>query len=243
MQTKIVRYRPWLMLVLRTPLFAAIQGIFALGFLIEGKNSPWEASAAWWPIVVTLGNLVTLALLIHFYKVEGGNYWSIFKVQKSSLWKDLLVMLGLFVLTAPISYIPNVSLGKALFGDANATLEWFIRPLPMWAIYFSLVAFSVSQGLIELPNYVLYVLPGLEKNGMSRWGATIITSIFLSLQHIAIPLLFDIRFLTWRALMFLPFAFFTAICLRWRPRLMPFFAIGHALMDAMTITMFLPFGY
>lgn len=231
------------MLVIRTLLFAAIQGIFALGFLVADKTAPWEASAAWWPIVVTLGNLVTLALLIRFFKEDGGNYWSIFKVQKSSLWKDLLVMLGLFALTAPISYIPNISLGKAFFGDANATLELFIRPLPMWAIYVSLVAFSVTQGLIEIPNYVLYALPGLEKNGMSRWGATIITSVFLSLQHIAVPLIFDTRFLAWRALMFLPFALFVAICLRWRPRLMPYFAIGHALMDAMTITMFLPFGY
>jgi hypothetical protein len=243
MNTESKRFRPWLMLILRSLLFAAVQGLFALGFVLAGRASPWEASANWWPIVVVIANLVTLTLLIRFFKIEGGNFWSVFKIQRSTLGKDILVMLGLFLLTAPISFLPNIGLAKALFGDENATLELFIRPLPMWAIYFSLVAFSVTQGMIELPNYVLYALPGLEKNGMPRWSATLVTSLFLSLQHIAVPLLFNGRFLAWRALMFLPFALFVSVCLRWRPRLMPYFAIGHALMDAMTITMFLPFGY
>jgi hypothetical protein len=43
--------------------------------------------------------------------------------------------------------------------------------------------------------------------------------------------LFDLRFITWRGLMFLPFALLLGIVLQWRPRLLPYLAILHVLMD------------
>jgi hypothetical protein len=243
MENKQIRNRAWLMLSLRILLFAGIQGLFALGYVISGKANAWDKSANWWPFVVGFANLVTLALLVKFFKSEGSSFWNLFKINKSTIGKDLLILVGVFALTAPISYFPNVLLGKALFGDAEATLELFIRPLPMWAVYVSMVFFSVTQGLVEIPNYMFYSLPRLEKIGYSRWMATILAGVFLSAQHIAVPLLFNVSFLVWRLFMFLPFALFVAIIMRWRPSLLPYFAVGHVLMDAATAMMLIQFGY
>ena len=106
-----------------------------------------------------------------------------------------------------------------------------VRSLPLWAAYASLVLFPLTQGMAELASYFAYSMPRLESRGMRPWLAITLPALALSLQHIAVPLLFDARFLLWRGLMFLPFAFFVGIVLHWRPRLLPYMAIVHVLMD------------
>jgi cytochrome b subunit of formate dehydrogenase len=54
---------------------------------------------------------------------------------------------------------------------------------------------------------------------------------------------FDVRFITWRALMFVPFAIVTGIILRWRPRLLPYMAVTHVLMNLSVAVMFLEVAY
>jgi hypothetical protein len=61
--------------------------------------------------------------------------------------------------------------------------------------------------------------------------ALALPAIMLGLQHVAVPLVFDWRYGLWRSLMFLPFAFLVGFALRWRPRLLPFMAAVHVLMD------------
>jgi len=243
MLTPNILKRALFLLPIRLLLFAGIQAIFALGFFIFGINEPWNASANWWPIIVGLANLVCLVILLFYYRTEGESFWSLFRFHKESVGKDLLILLGFLVLAAPLSYLPNILLGKLLFGDPNATLELFIRPLPMWAVYVSIVFFSVTQGIVEIPTYMLYIRPRLEKGGMNRLLTVLLPTIFLSAQHIAVPLLFDGKFILWRLLMFLPFALLVAIMIKTRPRLMPYVAIVHILMDASTGLMLLQFGY
>lgn len=235
--------RALFMLPTRLLLFAGIQALFAFGFYVFGIKESWNASANWWPIIVGLANLVCLAILLFFYRTEGESFWILFRFHKESVGKDLLILLGFLVLAAPLSYLPNILLGKLLFGDPNTTLELFIRPLPMWAVYVSIVFFSVTQGIIEIPTYMLYIMPRLEKGGMKPWMAVLLPTIFLSAQHIAVPLLFNGQFILWRLFMFLPFAFLVAIMIKARPRLMPYVAIVHILLDASTALMLLQFGY
>lgn len=74
----------------------------------------------------------------------------------------------------------------------------------------------------------------------NSWKAWILTSFFLALQHIAVPLIFDWHFMVWRLGMFLPFAFFVGACIKIRPRIFPYMAAIHALMDMSLIFMLLP---
>ena len=57
------------------------------------------------------------------------------------------------------------------------------------------------------------------------------------------PLLLDLRFMSWRLLMFLPFAFMVGILLHWRPRLLPYMVIVHILIDAATAASLLSVAY
>jgi hypothetical protein len=231
------------MLFSRITLFIAVQALFALGFWLGGSSSAWENSAYWWPFVVTIVNFICVALLIRLFKQEGSRFWDIFRIRKEHLKSDLLAVLGLVIILGPVSYLPNIMLGGLLFGDPQVPLDLMLGPLPLWAAYAAIVLFPVTQGLAEGPTYFAYAMPKLESQGMSRWLAVSITSLMLAFQHIAVPLLFDTRYILWHGLMFIPFAFLAGIVMRWRPRMLPYLAIIHVLMDMLFASMLLTVAY
>ena len=222
---------PWLLLFGRTLLFFGVQTLFALGFAVGGTTAPWTASAAWWPLGVTLVNLICLVVMVFAVQREGGSYWTIFRLERAHLKSDLMALAVVLLISAPVSYLPNVLLATALFGDAQVALDLLVRPLPLWAAYASVILFPITQGLVELPLYFLYVMPRLRHQGIAIGVAVVLTVLMLSLQHLAIPFLFDSRFIIWRGLMFLPFALLVGLVLHWRPRLLSYLAVVHVLMD------------
>ena len=234
---------PWLMLISRIALFAGFQVLLALLLFLAGTAEAWDAAANWWPLTVAAVDVVSLLLLIRVFAVEGKRFWDMFRIEHANIKGDLLVLVLLIVLMGPVSYLPNVWLGQALFGDPEATLALIVRPLPYWAVFLSILLFPIGQGLTELPTYFGYVMPRLQAQGMRRWLAVSLPALMLALQHIAIPLLFDGRFMLWRALMFIPFAFLVGITLHWRPRLMPYMVVVHTLMDMAFAIMFLNAAY
>lgn len=234
---------PWLLLFGRTGLFLGAQALFALGCYAGGATQAWDAGANWWPLGVTLVNLICLATMIFLMQGEGDKYGAIFRIQRQYLKTDLLALVVILIIAAPVSYLPNILLANVLFGDAQQALDLFVRPLPVWAAVVSILLFPITQGLTELPLYFLYVMPRLQRQEVSRAWALTLAAVMLSLQHIAIPFLFDLRFLTWRAFMFLPFAFLVGFVLQWRPRLLPYLAIVHLLLDLAAAAMLLSVAY
>jgi len=230
---------PWVMLPGRLVLFAAFQAFFALGYLLFKANNAWEASAAWWPFTVTLTNLVCIAVLIHLFAREGKSYFSLFRIRREDIKKDLLTMLWVFLIIIPVAMLPIYLVAIWLFGSTTAALNLFIRHLPTWAAVASLILFPITQGLAELVTYFLYIEPRVEEQLGVRWLAVSVAALALGIQHVAVPLLFNGRFMLWRMLMFIPFALMLGIVLRWRPRLLPYLAIIHVLMDMSTATMLL----
>ena len=231
--------KPWLMLVIRSLLFLAFQAFIALLFLLLGSPTAWNESAAWWPFVVISTDLVCLALLIHFYRQEGKRFWDIFRIERKFFKSDLLFLLGFLVVAGPLGYLPNVLSARWLFGDPQIALDLLVRPLPVWAAVASFTLFPLLQGLVEIPTYMLYALPRLEAQGVRPRLAVALASFFLSAQHVFAPFIPDERFITYRFVMFLPFAILIALVMRWRPRLMPYMVVIHMLMDMSVAVMFL----
>jgi hypothetical protein len=223
------------MLGARTVLFAAWQAIIAGIFLLLGHTAPWEASIAWWPLTAALTNGVTIGLLAWLLRQEGRSLWTLYGGEgrgKARPWqRNLLLVLGVLVISLPLVYLPNIGLGTLLFGDAAHTVAIMFRPLPVWAAAAGLVLFPLTIGFAELPTYFGYVMPRLSEGGARPWLALVLAAAALSVQHAALPLVFDGRFLLWRAFMFLPFALFVGFALRRRPRLLPYMMVVHALLD------------
>jgi hypothetical protein len=243
MTAKHFKSAPWLLLFGRAALFFGIQCLFALGYLLAGSQTPWNNSAAWWTLSVFIANLICLAMMVRQFCAEGKSYWSIFTILRENIKTDLLSMLGVLIITLPISMLPNILLAIGLYGDPQIGLTMLVRPLPFWAVIASLILFPLTQGLVEIPTYFSFAMPRLEVQGQPRWLALALPVLMLGLQHIAVPFLFDLRYIAWRGLMFLPFALLVGLVMRWRPRLLPYMAIMHILLDFSFAIMLLPAAY
>lgn len=228
-----------MMLVIRSVLFLIFQAAIAFVFVTRGQYNAWDISAAWWPVAVILTNFVCLALLIQLYQQEGKQFWQIFHLERQFVSQDLLFLLGFLIIVIPIAFLPNIMSATWLFGDPQIALDLLVRPLPAWAVIITFAFFPFLQGAVEIPTYMMYARPRLEVQGLHPWIAIVLTSFFLSAQHIFAPFLPNIRFVTYRLVMFLPFAVVIALVIRWRPRLMLYIAAIHILMDMSVAVMFL----
>lgn len=238
------RNRIFLLLPIRTILFLLAQGLIALFLFLVSSESNWQASAKWWPIAVAITDIICLILLIKWYKKEGKNFFLEFKIQKKTFWKDLGTIFLSLIIGGPLAVLPNIFLSIWLFGDPDASLQYFVGSLPLWAVVLSGILFPLGQAITEIPLYMRYIAPRLEapfnsNPGLKPWIAVGLASLFLSLQHITAPLVFDLRFILWRALMYLPFAIYVGIMIRWRPRLLPYMSIIHFLMNLSFVFMYL----
>jgi hypothetical protein len=226
------------MLVSRSVLFLLFQILIALILALTGTKSAWDESARYWTFLAFLANSVSLVLLVRLFKAEGKWFWDILRFSRATWKMDLLWFVGLCILGLPIAAAPREPLAVAIFGDALIATKMLFRPLPTWAFFLSFV-FPLTIWFAELPTYFGYVMPRLEAQLRNGWVAWLIASFFLAAQHIFLPLILNSGYLLWRFGMFLPFALFTGLVLKFRPLLLPYFVIVHALMDISTVLVYL----
>jgi hypothetical protein len=220
------------MLLSRSLLFTFFQAVIAILLaLVAGAANPWEASTAWWPWSAAITGLVMIFLLASLMRREGGRLTDLYRGDRRFWKSDLLVLLGFGLICGPVAMLPNYFLTIWLYGDPQATLPLFFRPLPLWAALAGSALFPLSVALTELPTYFGYVMPRLQALTGSRWLAVLLPAFFLGAQHAFLPLVFDVRFFAWRFLMYMPFALLTGLVLQWRPRLMPYIMAFHFLID------------
>ncbi len=227
------------LLPFRLILFAVFQFLITALLGISGRLNPWQASSAWWLITAALTNIVTVVLLVRLLKNEGTSYFQAFKFEKQTVKQDLLVLLGIILISGPVAMLPGMLGGQWLFGSSQAANDLLIQPLPLWAAWVGMIVFPITIAFAELPFYFGYLMPRLEKLNYKKWLAILLPVLFLGAQHITLPLIFDGRFIFWRLIAFMPFALLLGLVLHWRPRLLPYLMIVHGLMDMATAVLVL----
>lgn len=227
-------------LVSRTALFASFQAGVALALAAGGTAQAWDASTRWWPLVAVAANMVSVGLLWMLLRREGRGYFSLFPRSRETWARDLGLTALVFVVAAPISMLPGPAIAGWLFDDPAAATSLLLQPLPLWA-WAACLAFPVTIAFAELPTYFGYVLPRLEARTGSPLVAVLACASFLALQHAALPLVLDPRFMLWRVAMFAPLAVYLGAVLRARPRLFPYVVAAHALSD-LSVVLMIPIG-
>lgn len=221
------------MLGFRLVLFLVWQLIVAGVLAATGEPDPLRASAGYWPLTVTLANLVTLGTLRWLTRREGLTWPAFLGVdfRREHRRSDLLALLGLLLVAGPIAMLPNFGLAVALYGDWLAPMAQFIQPMHAGLALACIVLFPVTQGLAELPTYFGYAMPRLAARWSSSLWAMVVAAFWLGAQHMTVPFIADWRFVVWRLGMFVPFALLLGVTIRWRPRMLPYLMVVHALID------------
>ena len=229
---------PWLMLISRSALFLFIQLLIAPILALAGTASAWNESARWWTFIAFLANFVSIYLLVRVFKAEGRRYFESIRFSRPTVKTDLIWFFLSSLIGMPIAAAPMNILGAALFGDPMTPTYMLFRPLPAWAFVLSFL-FPLTIAFAELPTYFGYVMPRLTEHLKNGWVAWLIASLALAAQHMFLPLILDGRFMLWRLLMYLPFAFFAGLMIKLRPTLLPYYMLVHALIDISAVTVYL----
>ncbi|MGZ8562005.1 MAG: hypothetical protein ACXWWU_00115 [Candidatus Limnocylindria bacterium] len=224
----------WGTLLLRTGLAVCLQSMVAVGFAIGGASDPWRSAADWWLAWFALASVVNLSVLQRLLRREGLRLRDLYHLghrSSSDLKRDLAWVGVALVVAAPLGFLPNLLLAGALWAGDPVGADLTFRPLPVAGAAAILLIFPIVHALAELPTYFSYVMPRMESLTGWGWRAVVLCGLALSLQHVALPLLFDGRYLVWRALMFLPFALWFGFIIQRRPTTLPFLVVAHGLLD------------
>ena len=192
-----------LVLATRTLFFLLAQVLVALIYTIQGHPAPWQASASWWPAGGVLANLLGLALLVAMTRREGISLWALVSFNRQRLVRDIFLGLGLFLVTFPVAFAGMILAGILFYGSYTAT-PIIGSHLPLWAGLVSVLVFPLINSVTEQMTYSGYSLPRLEVlTGKAFWAVAIVVFWF-ALQHTALGLIFDWRFILYRFISYLP---------------------------------------
>jgi hypothetical protein len=228
---------PGIMLLSRPALFILFQGSIAWILVLIGNPDGWQEAARWWTFVVILSNLSSWGLLACCMKKEGKKYFDLLSFSRATWKMDVLWLLGLSFIGLPVAAAPMNALAQWIFGDSMTPILMMFRPLPAWALILSFL-FPLTIAFSELPTYFGYCMPRLAEQIQSSWKAWLLASLVLAGQHMFLPFIPDGRYLLWRMGMYLPFALFTGLVLKFKPQLLPYFVVVHALIDISTVAVY-----
>jgi uncharacterized protein len=218
---------PLLMVFSRLILAVVIQCLVALVFF-HSAPSPILSAGKWWPVYGTLIDLGCLMLVVRLARKEGLRFRDLINFDAQRLGRDVLRGLLYILWFFPLATAGILGFSLLIYGSLQPPATY--SALPGWAAFYALLLFPLIWGIMEQCTYQGYALPRLEALLPKKWMAIAVVVFGWGLQHIALPLTFDPRFMLYRFLSFIPLALvMTLIYLRTR-RLIPFM-VAHWLVD------------
>ena len=225
---------PLLMLIARPAFAIAAQAAVGV-FHFRGEAKPWLSAAPWWTVYGTLIDIGCLLALTYLMRQETRERWSTrprrlttraLKARHSawtSLWLGILLPFGILG-----GFIGTV----LLYRSAPAPMP--VGPLPLLGALYSLLIWPAIWAVAEELTYLGYVLPGLEALTGRTSIALLVVVFFWSVQHGAMPLRLDLRFMLWRSITPLPALLIVSLIFIRTRRLLPLI-VAHWVADAASV--------
>jgi membrane protease YdiL (CAAX protease family) len=163
---------------------------------------------------------------------DRGHLADLVGIQPAQLGRDFLVGLAYAAGILPFAVFGGF-LGTALiYGSAPGPIP--IGPLPLAGALYSFLVWPVMWAITEEITYLGYILPRLETLTGRTWIAFLMVTFFWSIQHCAMPLHFDMRFVLWRAITSLPVVAVLSLIFI-RTRRLPSLIVAHWAADALAV--------
>ena len=203
--------------------------IFIIGSLVTGKGLDEISNI--WSIVASAVNIVTIVLLVLMTRKNGG-YARLINYEKGKTKPRQIV--GMILLIVFVGMGGMYLAGFICYGVIPYAAPMMIAPIPLWLAIINVLLLPVSTALAEDGLYL-----GCGVNQIkNKFAAILVPAFFFALQHSFIPTLFDVRYIIYRFLSFLPLTII--LCHNYYKNRNPLpIMIGHAFIDVATVAQIL----
>lgn len=200
--------------------------IFIIGAFVVNKNL--DEISNWWSIVASSVNIVTILILVAIAKAKNTNYWELINYQKGKTTIKQVVVMSAVILIVGITGMYLA--GFVCYGVIPYAAPMMIAPIPLWLSILNIIVLPITTAFAEEGIYL-----GCGVNQIkNKYLAVIVPSFFFALQHSFIPTMFDVRYILYRFLSFLPLTII--LCLNYYKKRNPLpIMIGHAIIDVATV--------
>ena len=226
-ETKVPKIYPCLLPV-RSLLFC----LLFLAYACMTDRQPGEISNIWSVMAVGV-NLVTIAGLVLLTRRENSSYRELihYRPGRTGIGKTIAITAAFVVIGMAGMYLAGFICYGAFF--PAVTLE-VTAPVPAVLAVINMVLLPLTVPFAEDGLYL-----GCGVNGIkNKYAAIIVPAFFYAFQHCFIPTFFDVRYMLYRFLSFLPLT--VILCLYYYKKRDPVpVMIGHAVLDAATASMIL----
>lgn len=204
--------------------------IFALVFVIGAQLVQKDISeiSNWWSIVATIVNIVIIVLLIFVAGKNGKTYWKLINYEKGKT--EIRQIAGISILILLVGMAGMYLAGFLCYGVMPYAAPMMIAPIPKALAIINVVLLPISTAFAEDGLYLGCGVNYIE----NKFWAISIPSFFFALQHSFIPTLFDMKYVVYRFISFLPLTII--LCRYYYKKRNPVpIMVGHAIIDVATV--------
>lgn len=204
--------------------------IFIIGSYIT-KNKLSDISN-WWSIVATIVNIITILVLLLVCKKMNITYKKLINYEKGKTKIKQVIIVTLIVLVF-------ASLGMNLAGlicykviPYNAPM--MAAPIPL---VLAIINFILLPLIVSFAEDGLYLGCGVN-SFKNKYLAILVPAFFYALQHCFIPTLWDVKYIIYRFISFLPLTI--VFCYYYKKKKNPVpIMIGHAIVEIASVILVL----
>lgn len=192
----------WFLLPMRCLIFIAV---FCCCSIVTRRDL--TEITHWWSILASGINLVTIAVLWLICRRNNMTYREMIRYEKKqgSVGRGLLLIVAMLLIGMGGMYLA----GWLCYGVFPYLAPMMIAPVAPYLAVLNILILPLTTTIAEDGIYL-----GCGVNGFSsKWEVVLIPAFFYALQHSFIPVVFDMRFMTYRFLSFLPLTIW--ICFRY----------------------------
>lgn len=203
--------------------------IFIIGSFIAGKSLDEISNI--WSVVASTVNIITILLLAALTRKNGG-YARLINYEKGKIKPKQVV--GMILLVVLVGFMGMYLAGFICYGVIPYAAPMMIAPIPLWPAIINVLILPISTAFAEEGLYLGYGVNQIK----NKYAAILVPAFFFALQHSFIPTLFDVRYIVYRFLSFLPLTII--LCRHFYKNRNPLpIMIGHAVIDVATVAQIL----
>lgn len=204
--------------------------IFALTFVVGAIMTKQKTDdiSNWWSIAASIVNIVTILILVYVAKKNKSSYRELINYQKGKTKAKQII--GISVLVLVIGMTGMYVAGYICYGIIPYAAPMMIAPIPVWLAVINVIILPVTTAFAEDGLYL-----GCGVNQIqNKFLAITVPAFFFALQHSFIPTLFDLKYIIYRFISFLPLTLI--LCWYYYRKRNPLpIMVGHAIIDVATV--------